>query len=59
MRIAIAMVLVAALGAVPLLGCAHKVRNVSDKPPEELKDQVRSVMTAAYRLPWKEGMAKP
>ena len=29
MRIAIAMVLVAALGAAPLFGCAHKVRTVT------------------------------
>ena len=43
----------------PVQRCrAHKVRNVSDKLPEDLKDQVRSVMKAAYKLPWKEGMAK-
>jgi len=37
---------------------AHKVRNVSGKLPEDLKDQVISVMKAAYKLPWKEGLAK-
>ena len=43
----------------PVQRCrAHKVRNVVDKLPEDLKDQVRSVMKAAYKLPWKEGMAK-
>ena len=43
----------------PVQRCrAHKLRNVSDKLPKELKDQVRSVMKAAYKLPWQEGMAK-
>ena len=43
----------------PVQRCrGHKIRNVSDKLPEDLKDQVRSVMKAAYKLPWKEGMAK-
>ncbi len=36
----------------------HKVKNVTDKLPEDLKDQVKSVMKAAYKLPWKDGMAK-
>ncbi len=36
----------------------HKVKNVTDKLPEDLKDQVKSVMKAAYKLPWKEGVAK-
>ncbi len=36
----------------------HKVKNVTDKLPEELKDQVKSVMKAAYKLPWQEGVAK-
>jgi transposase-like protein len=36
----------------------HKVRNVCDKLPEHLKDQVKSVMKAAYKLPWVEGKAK-
>jgi transposase-like protein len=36
----------------------HKVKNVMDHLPEELKDQVKSVMKAAYRLDYKDGMAK-
>lgn len=36
----------------------HKIGNVCDKLPEDLADQVRSVMKAAYRLPWQEGMAR-
>jgi transposase-like protein len=36
----------------------HKVKNVCEKLPEELRDQVKSVMKAAYKLPWKEGIAK-
>ena len=36
----------------------HKVRNVCDKLPDDLKDQVKAVMKAAYKLPWKEGIAK-
>jgi transposase-like protein len=36
----------------------HKVRNVCSKLPDDLKDQVKSVMKAAYKLPWKEGIAK-
>ena len=36
----------------------HKIGNVCDKLPEDLADQVRSVMQAAYRLPWQEGMAR-
>jgi transposase-like protein len=36
----------------------HKVRNVMDHLPEELKDQVKSVMRAAYRLEAEEGMKK-
>lgn len=36
----------------------HKVKNVTDKLPEDLKDQVKSVMKAAYKLPWKEGVAR-
>ena len=34
------------------------MRNVCDKLPQDLADQVKSVMKAAYRLPWQEGMAK-
>ena len=29
----------------------HKVNYVTDKLPEDLKDQVKSVMKAAYKLP--------
>lgn len=36
----------------------HKVRNVMDHLPDELKDQVMSVMKAAYRLDAEEGMKK-
>ena len=36
----------------------HKVENVSGYLPKELKDQVKAVMRAAFRLPAKEGMAK-
>lgn len=36
----------------------HKVKNVMDHLPEELKDQVKSVMKASYRLDWREGMDK-
>ena len=36
----------------------HKIRNVTAKLPEDLADQVRSVMKAAFRLPWKEGVVK-
>ncbi len=43
----------------PIQRCRrHKVRNVCQKLPEGLADQVRSVMKAAYRLPWQEGMAR-
>ena len=36
----------------------HKLKNVCDKLPEELASQVRSVMKAAWRLPWREGVAR-
>ena len=36
----------------------HKVRNVMDHLPDELKEQVKSVMRAAYRLEAEEGMKK-
>jgi len=36
----------------------HKIKNVCDKLPEDLKEQVKSVMKGAFRLPWKEGIAK-
>lgn len=35
----------------------HKVENVSGYLPKELRDQVKAVMRAAFRLPAKEGMA--
>ena len=37
---------------------AHKVRNVTERLPEPLRSQVKSVMHAAYRLSEKEGMTK-
>jgi transposase-like protein len=36
----------------------HKIRNVCDRLPADLSDQVKAVMKAAYRLPWPEGVAK-
>lgn len=36
----------------------HKVENVSGYLPKELKDQVKAVMRAAFRLPAKEGMVR-
>ncbi len=33
----------------------HKIRNVCDRLPDDLAEQVKSVMQAAYRLPWEEG----
>ena len=36
----------------------HKLRNVVDRVPEDQKDQVKSLMKAAWRLGHKEGMAK-
>ena len=36
----------------------HKVENVTGYLPQELRDQVKTVMKAAYRLPADEGMAK-
>lgn len=36
----------------------HKVKNVCDKLPEGLCEQVKSVMKAAYQLPWKEGISR-
>jgi len=36
----------------------HKIENVVSYLSEELKDQVKVVMRAAFRLPAKEGMAK-
>ena len=43
----------------PIQRCRrHKVRNVCQKLPEDLADQVHCVMKAAYRLPWQEGLAR-
>jgi len=36
----------------------HKIKNVCDKLPEDLKEQVKSVMKGAFLLSEKEGMAK-
>jgi putative transposase len=36
----------------------HKLRNVLDRLPEDQKDQVKSLLKAAWRLDHKEGMAK-
>jgi len=43
----------------PVQRCrSHKVRNVMGHLPDELKDSVKAVMKAAYRLDAKEGMAR-
>jgi transposase-like protein len=43
----------------PVQRCrTHKLRNVMDHLPEDQKDQVRSVMKAAWRIHPKEGMAR-
>ena len=34
----------------------HKAKNVCDRLSDELALRVRSVMKAAYKLPWKEGI---
>jgi putative transposase len=45
--------------ASPVQRCRlHKIKNVCDKLPDDLADQVKSVMKAAYHLSWQEGMAK-
>jgi putative transposase len=36
----------------------HKITNVCKHLPDDLDDQVRSVMKAAYRLPWEEGIKR-
>ncbi len=36
----------------------HKIRNVCDRLPDDLAEQVKSVMQAAYRLPWEEGRVR-
>src|SRR5256712_6817938 len=54
----------AAIGAIfgaenPVQRCRHhKLENVGGYLPEELKDQVKAAMRAAFRLPAKEGMAR-
>jgi putative transposase len=46
-------------GGQPVQRCRHhKIKNVCDKLPDDLAAQVKSVMKAAYGLPWQEGMAK-
>jgi transposase-like protein len=43
----------------PVQRCRHhKIRNVCNQLPDDLAAQVKSVMKAAYNLPWQEGMAK-
>ena len=37
---------------------AHKVRNVTERLPEPMRAQTKSVMHAAYKLPEKQGMAR-
>lgn len=36
----------------------HKVRNVCDQLPGDLAAQVKSVMRAAYRMSWREGVSR-
>ncbi len=36
----------------------HKIRNVCDRLPDDLAEQVKSAMQAAYRLPWEEGRVR-
>src|ERR1044071_3359125 len=43
----------------PVQRCrVHKVRNVVDHLPDELKVQVKAVMKAAYKLPHQDGVAR-
>jgi putative transposase len=43
----------------PVQRCRHhKIKNVCVKLPDDLADQVKSVMKAAYNLPWQDGMAR-
>ena len=43
----------------PVQRCRHhKIKNVCGQLPDDLSLQVKSVMKAAYQLPWQEGMAK-
>jgi len=46
-------------GGQPVQRCRHhKIKNVCDKLPDDLATQVKSVMKAAYALPWQEGTAR-
>jgi transposase-like protein len=36
----------------------HKIGNVCGRLPDDLAEQVKAVMKAAYRLPWREGVAR-
>lgn len=36
----------------------HKIRNVVDHLPKDMRDQVKRVMRAAFKLPYKEGLAR-
>ncbi len=43
----------------PVQRCrAHKLRNVLERLPKEERDQTRAAIRAAWRLEWKEGMAR-
>lgn len=43
----------------PVQRCRHhKIKNVCDKLPDDLADQVKTVMKAAYQSPWQEGVAR-
>lgn len=43
----------------PVQHCRHhKIKNVCEKLPDTLADQVKSVRKAAWRLPWQEGLAE-
>jgi len=43
----------------PVQRCrAHKLRNVLDHLPEEQKEQVKSLMRAAWKMEWKAGMKR-
>ena len=49
----------AVFGTVPVQRCrAHKVRNVCAQLPEQLRDQVKAAMRAAYKLEAKDGMGR-
>ena len=46
-------------GGNPVQRCRnHKIENVIGHLPQDLRDQVKTVMKAAYRLPAEEGIAK-